>query len=201
MSPEPIRHEPGPRDWTPPGGYTSGVPSANARTMPATRTPPNSTSGPRHRTLALTALILGFIAIMLAAVYIPETEASGTSGTIILSTLGLIAIAAGVLALRTHRFGLRQRRGMANRSVARRARTRSALREPDRLHLPRHRRLRARRRRQLDSDGVRSAPRRRVHDQHDRQPIRHNRGVRLSSRRYRTALTPAPGFASTSTGA
>lgn len=54
--------------------------------------------------------MIGIVAIVLAAVYIPDSE---TSGTIILSTLGLVAIAAGVFALRTHRFGLRKRRGMA----------------------------------------------------------------------------------------
>lgn len=89
MSYQPLRHEPGPRDWTP------------APESPAPIKRRAASPGP---SLGVGALVLGVISVAVSAIYIP---ASDQAGTIILSALGLFAILLGVQAARAQRFGTR----------------------------------------------------------------------------------------------
>ncbi len=122
MRPEPIRREPGPRDWTPGGGYVydspaptrvaaaTGVASRGVRAKRPRRTRPLVS-----RDHGFAALIVGVVAIATAAISWP----AGDGGyTVLLSSIGLIAVALGVSTLRAWRVGLARRRGMARTGIA-----------------------------------------------------------------------------------
>ena len=80
MSPEPIRREPGPRDWTPGGGYSYGGTETSAGSVAprATVAAPGKRAGrPRggrrggafaSRDHGFAALIVGLIAFVTAAI-------------------------------------------------------------------------------------------------------------------------------------
>lgn|GEM_PF-2770730 len=125
MNREPLRREPGPRDWTPGGGYvydspaTTGATGATSaggvagRGVRAKR--PRRTRPLVSRDHGFAALIVGVVAIATAAISWP----AGDGGyTVLLSTIGLIAVALGVSTLRAWRVGLARRRGMARTGVA-----------------------------------------------------------------------------------
>lgn len=125
MSPEPIRREPGPRDWTPSGGYQYGSAAATApsattgatglagRGLRAKR--PRRTRSTASRDHGFAALIVGVIAFATAAISWPAGEGGYT---VLLSTIGLIAVALGVSTLRAWRVGIARRRGMARTGIA-----------------------------------------------------------------------------------
>jgi len=127
VSPEPIRREPGPRDWTPGGGYSYGGTETSAGSVAprATVAAPGKRAGrPRggrrggafaSRDHGFAALIVGLIAFVTAAISWPAGEGGYT---VLLSTIGLIAVALGVATLRAWRVGLARRRGMARTGLA-----------------------------------------------------------------------------------
>lgn len=122
MSPEPIRREPGPRDWTPGGGYVYDSPAttgAAAATRVGSRgvrvKRPRRTRPLVSRDHGFAALIVGVVAVVTAAISWP----AGDGGyTVLLSTIGLIAVALGISTLRAWRVGLARRRGMARTGIA-----------------------------------------------------------------------------------
>ncbi|RZT66426.1 hypothetical protein EV140_0100 [Microcella alkaliphila] len=125
MSPEPIRREPGPRDWTPSGGYQYGSAAATAPSATTAATGlasrglrakrPRRTRSSASRDHGFAALIVGVIAFATAAISWPAGEGGYT---VLLSTIGLIAVALGISTLRAWRVGLARRRGMARTGVA-----------------------------------------------------------------------------------
>lgn len=122
MSPEPIRREPGPRDWTPGGGYvydntaTTGAAAATGVASRGVRVKrPRRTRPLVSRDHGFAALIVGAVAFATAAISWP----AGNGGyTVLLSTIGFIAVALGISTLRAWRVGLARRRGMARTGIA-----------------------------------------------------------------------------------
>jgi hypothetical protein len=114
VSPAPLRPEPGPRDWSPTGGYTGGhTPAGRAAGRPTrVAPPPRAPRLPRMPVgdYTLGAFLFGLIAIVVAAVYVPD---GAQGGTVLISSVGLLAI---LLAARTRtawRAGLTRRRRIA----------------------------------------------------------------------------------------
>jgi len=109
VSPEPLRHEPGPRDWSPSGGYQ--YESSTTRPTPASRTLTRPSNRPprtgRSLDLGTTALIIGILSFGVAAFYFPETP---MSGTIVYSAVGLLAVLAGIQSRRAWKRGIARRR-------------------------------------------------------------------------------------------
>lgn len=137
MSPEPIRREPGPRDWTPGGGYSDG-PASSGTSARGAKTPraagaasaigasagrprigrmrrPRRISRVASRDHGIAALLVGLVAFATAAISWPAGE-GGYS--VLLSTVGLIAVALGVSTFRAWRIGLARHRGMARTGIA-----------------------------------------------------------------------------------
>ncbi len=94
VSHDPLRPEPGPRDWSPPGWDLPPARSSAARRAGGFR----FTDGDG----AFTVLLLGIIALLAASVSVPGDNGSAT---VLLSSLGVFAVIAGVVVLRRARLG------------------------------------------------------------------------------------------------
>lgn len=107
MSPEPLRHAPGPRDWSPIGGYEYDAPAAHRPGARQTLTRP-ARRARRSSALDLggTSVVVGLLSFGVAAFWFPQTP---DSGTILYSAIGALAVIAGVQSLRTHRRGAARR--------------------------------------------------------------------------------------------
>lgn len=103
MAPKPIRPEPGPRDWTPDGSGTPGWTSAPERRP---RRAFGLGSEPGWVGPAGAALF-GVFAVATAAFVAPRADGSST---VILSTIGLLAIGVGVATWPRAAIGARGRR-------------------------------------------------------------------------------------------
>lgn len=116
MSPEPLRHAPGPRDWSPSGGYEYDAPAARPPRNTSTLTRPAVSRSRRMAGLDLggASVMIGIISVGVAAFYMPETP---NSGTVVFSTVGLLAVLMGVQSLRAYRRGAGRHRWPAGTGI------------------------------------------------------------------------------------
>lgn len=111
MAPEPIRPEPGPRDWTPDGSSTPTWTSTPERRPRRTATLGSEPGwvGPAGATF------FGMLAVATAAFTAPRADGSST---VILSTVGLLAIGAGIATRPRAAIGARGRRVLGSIGIA-----------------------------------------------------------------------------------
>ena len=109
MSSEPLRHAPGPRDWSPAGGYEYDAPAPGPSRVKQTLRRPTirRSRGSSALDFGGASLVVGLLSLGVAAFYLPETPEYGPS---LYSAVGVLAVLMGIQSLRAHRKGLARRR-------------------------------------------------------------------------------------------